>query len=75
MAGFTGLLVTNAYKYIRLPRAVLCLIPATCLPGRLEPDVLCPYLHVLQRGGRRTLTHHTETSCLYFITGGLVQVK
>ena len=65
-----GLLVTNVYKYIGLPRAVLCLIPATCLPGRLEPDVLRPYRHVLQRGGLRAPIHHTMTSCLYFITMG-----
>ena len=39
--------------------------------GRLEPGVLRPYRHVLQRGGRRAPTHHTVTSCLYFITLGV----
>ena len=47
----------------------LCLIPATCLHLRLEPGVLRPYWHVLQRGGRRAPTHHTVTSCLYFTLG------
>jgi len=56
----------NVYKYIGLPRVVLCLIPATHLPGHLEPDVLRPYQHVLQRGGHWAPTHHTVTSCLYF---------
>ena len=59
------------YKYIGLPRAVPCLISATCLPGRLESGVLHPYRHVLQRGGRRAPTHHTVTSCLNFITLGV----
>jgi len=30
--------------------------------------VLRPCRHVLQREGRRAQTHHTVTSCLYFIT-------
>jgi len=51
--------------------AVLCLIPATCLHGRLEPYVLRPYRHVLQRESRWAPTHHTVTSCLYFITLGV----
>jgi len=68
LQGLAGLLVTNVHKYIGLPRAVVCLIPATCLPGRLEPGVLRPYRHVLQREGRRAQTHHTMTSCLYVIT-------
>ena len=38
---------------------------------RLEPGVLRPYRHVLQRGGRRAPTHHTVTSCLHFITLGV----
>jgi len=45
--------------------------PSSCLPGRLEPGVLRPYRHVLQRGGRRAPTHHTATSCLHFITLGV----
>jgi len=50
-------------------RLVLSLFnPSSCLPGRLEPGVLRPYRHVLQRGGRRAPTHHTVTSCLQFIT-------
>ena len=57
-------------------RLVLSLFhPSSCLPGRLEPGVLRPYLHVLQRGGRRAPTHHTVTSCLHFITGGLMSWK
>jgi len=62
-----GLLVTIVLKY--MGRLVLSLFnPSSCLPGRLEPGVLRPYRHVLQRGGRRTPTHHTVTSCLHFIT-------
>jgi len=34
--------------------------------------VLRPYQNVLQRGGRRDPTHHTVTSCLHFITVGLI---
>ena len=41
---------------------------SSCLPGRLEPGVLRPYWHDLQRGGCRAPTHHTVTSCLHFIT-------
>ena len=33
--------------------------------------MLRPYRHVLQREGRRAQTHHTVTSCLYFITLGV----
>ena len=44
--------------------------PSSCLPGRLEPGVLRPYRHVLQREGRRAPTHHTVTFCLHFITQG-----
>jgi len=45
--------------------------PSSCLPGRLEPGVLRPYRHILQRRGRRAPTHHTVTSCLHFITLGV----
>jgi len=45
--------------------------PSSCLPGRLEPGVLRPYWHDLQRGGCRAPTHHTVTSCLHFITLGV----
>jgi len=62
---------TEVYKRIGLARAVLCLIPATCLPGHIEPDVLRPYRHVLQRGGHWAPTHHTVTSCLYLIILGV----
>jgi len=68
MAGFGGFTCNEVYNYIGLARAVLCLIPATCLAGRLEQDVLCPYRHVLQRGGRGAPTHHTVTSCLLGVT-------
>ena len=40
--------------------------PNTCLHGCLEPGVLCPYRHVLQRGGRRAPTHHTVTCLLHY---------
>ena len=67
LQGLAGLLVTIVLKY--MGRLVLSLInPSSCLPGRLEPGVLRPYRHVLQRGGRRVPTHHTVTSCLHFIT-------
>jgi len=62
-----GLLVTIVHKY--MGRLVSSLFnPSSCLPGRLEPGVLRPYQHVLQRGGRRDPTHHTVTSCFHFIT-------
>ena len=67
LQGLAGLLVTIVLKY--MGRLVLSLFnPSSCVPGRLEPGVLCPYRHVLQRGGRRAPTHHTVTSCLHFIT-------
>ena len=57
-------------------RLVLSLFdPSSCLPGRLEPGVLRPYWHVLQRGVRRAPTHHTVTPCLHFITLGSEGVK
>jgi len=61
----------NVYKYIGLPRAVLCLIPSSCWLGALEPDVLRPYRHVLQRGGSRAPTpfpHHAVDSGSHSIT-------
>jgi len=57
-------------------RLVLSLFnPSSCLLGRLEPGVLRPYRHVLQRGGRRAPTHHTMTSCLHFITNVSIVVR
>jgi len=55
-------------------RAVPCLILSSCWLGALEPDALRPYLHVLQRGGRRAptpLPHHAVDSGPHFITLGV----
>jgi len=61
LLGYMGRLVPSLFN------------PSSCLPGRLEPGVLRPYRHVLQRGGRRAPTHNTVTSCLHFITSVRLQ--
>ena len=40
----------------------------SCLAERLEPGVLHPYQHVLQRGGRQAPSHHAVNPGLHSIT-------
>jgi len=72
MAGFGGF---TCNECISIYQAATCstlsnlsYVSGSCLAERLEPGVLHPYQHVLQRGGRQAPSHHAVNPGLHSIT-------